>query len=61
MVPETMINGVSFPVAAVIFALNPEFLAILWTDPAGLIVVVTAFVLMVLGIFWMRQIIHIHI
>jgi tight adherence protein B len=50
-----------FVLAAVIFALNSEFLEILWTDPAGLMVVVTALVLMALGIFWMRQIIHIHI
>lgn len=50
-----------FVLAAVIFFLNPEFLEILWTDPAGVAIVGTALLLMVLGIVWMRQIIHIHI
>lgn len=50
-----------FVLATVIFFLNPEFLAILWTDPAGIVVVGTALLLMVIGIFWMRQIIRIHI
>lgn len=50
-----------FALAAAIFALNPEFLRILWTDPAGTTLLATAGVLMVLGIVWMRRIVRIHI
>ena len=34
---------------------NPRFMAVLWTDPLGIKLVVGALVLMVLGIFWMRR------
>jgi tight adherence protein B len=50
-----------FVLAAAIFALNPEFLAVLWTDPVGPTVLVAAAVMMLLGIVWIRQIIRIHI
>jgi tight adherence protein B len=50
-----------FALALAIFALNPVFLSILWTDPAGPVAVAIAAVLMVIGIFWMREVIRIHI
>lgn len=50
-----------FVLACVIFLLNPGFLSTLWTDPAGTVVVGVALVLMVIGIFWMRSVIRIHI
>ena len=50
-----------FVLATAIFLLNPAFLAILWNDPAGTLVVGIAIVLMVIGIFWMRNVIRIHI
>jgi tight adherence protein B len=50
-----------FALALAIFLLNPVFLSILWTDPAGKIAVAIAAVLMVIGVFWMRQVIRIHI
>jgi len=50
-----------FVLAFAIFVLNPGFLAILWTDPAGPIAVAIAAVLMIIGILWMREIIRIHI
>ena len=50
-----------FVLAFAIFLINPQFVARLWTDPAGLTVIATAVVLMVVGIFWMRQIINFHI
>jgi tight adherence protein B len=50
-----------FVLAFAIFLINPKFVEMLWTDPAGVRVIVTAAVLMVLGILWMRQIIHFHI
>jgi tight adherence protein B len=50
-----------FVLAAAIFALNPAFLRILWTDAAGPSLLATAGVMMVLGIVWIRRIIRIHI
>ena len=50
-----------FVLATAIFMLNPGFLGILWTDPAGKVIVGMAIVLMVIGIFWMRNVIRIHI
>jgi tight adherence protein B len=50
-----------FALAFAIFLLNPGFLSILWTDPAGPVAVAIAVVLMVIGIFWMREVIRIHI
>ena len=50
-----------FGTALVMYAVNPEFVAVLWTDPAGYFLVqVTAF-LMIIGIIWMRKIIHFRI
>jgi tight adherence protein B len=50
-----------FALAFAIFMLNPGFLSVLWTDPAGRMAVVIAAVLMAIGIFWMREVIRIHI
>lgn len=50
-----------FVLAAAIFMLNPGFLAILWNDAAGTMVIGAALVLMVIGILWMRNVIRIHI
>lgn len=40
---------------------NPKFMSLLWTDPAGLKLVWTMLVLMVIGVFWMRRVIRIHV
>jgi tight adherence protein B len=50
-----------FVLASVIYLVNPTFLSILWSDPAGSRVVLIAAVLMVIGIFWTRNVIRIHI
>ena len=50
-----------FVLAAVINAINPKFMQVLWTDPAGHKLVLLALVMMVLGIFTMRKIIRIHV
>lgn len=50
-----------FVLAGAIFVIHPDFLAVLWTDPAGSVVVSISLVLMVIGIFWMRQITRIRI
>lgn len=50
-----------FGTALVMYAVNPEFVTILWTDPAGYLLVQITASLMVIGIIWMRQIIHFRI
>jgi tight adherence protein B len=50
-----------FVVAAIINVLNPEFMSVLWTDPAGLKVVYLMLFLMVVGALWMRKIIRIRV
>jgi tight adherence protein B len=40
---------------------NPKFLAVLWTDPAGLRLVWGALGLMTIGVFWMWRIVNIRV
>ncbi|PMS38671.1 tight adherence protein B [Trinickia symbiotica] len=50
-----------FVTAGAMMALNREFLAVLWEDPAGLKVVYAMISMMVSGAFWMRRIIKIRV
>lgn len=50
-----------FFLGAVLYLINPKFMAVLWTDPIGHKLIGTALVLMFLGILWMRKIIRIHV
>jgi tight adherence protein B len=50
-----------FVVAAMVNLINPKFMSVLWTDPAGLRLVGVALFAMVIGILWMRKIIAIRI
>ena len=50
-----------FLVAILLNIINPKFMSILWTDPTGLKLVWIMAVLMVVGIFWMRKVIRIHV
>lgn len=50
-----------FGTALLMYAVNPEFIAVLWTDPAGNFLIQITAVLMVIGIIWMRKIIHFRI
>lgn len=50
-----------FAVALMINLVNPKFLEVLWTDPAGLKVVGAALFLMLLGVVWMRSVIRIRV
>jgi tight adherence protein B len=40
---------------------NPTFFSVLWEDPAGLQIIETMLVSMVLGILWMRRIVQIRV
>ncbi|RQH08386.1 type II secretion system F family protein [Paraburkholderia dinghuensis] len=50
-----------FVTAGLMLMINPGFLDVLWEDPAGLRVVQTAALLMVLGVFWIRRTIAIRV
>lgn len=50
-----------FATAALINLLTPQFMTILWTDPAGIRLVGAAMVSMALGVLWMRKIIRIRV
>ena len=56
-----ILTGLPFCVAAAINILNPEYLSVLFTDPAGINVVYVALVMMALGIFVMWRIIDIKV
>ena len=56
-----ILTALPFGVGLVINVMNPEFLAVLWTDPAGLRMVGVAIFMMILGILWMRSIIRIRV
>lgn len=50
-----------FSVAAILNILNPKFLSILWTDPVGLKLLWIVLVMMVVGAYWLRRVIRIHV
>ncbi|MFX1716236.1 type II secretion system F family protein [Paraburkholderia sp. A1RO-5L] len=50
-----------FALGLVILIVNPGFMKVLWTDPAGLKLVGGAVVLMLFGFVWMRKVIRIHV
>ncbi|PWB54689.1 MAG: pilus assembly protein TadB [Nitrosomonadales bacterium] len=50
-----------FVVAGILFIIWPDFMSILWKDPAGRVMVGTALVMMVMGIFVMWRMIRIRI
>lgn len=56
-----ILSVMPFVMAGLIFLINPEFMAILWTDPAGLKLVAGGLFLMLTGIFWMWRIINIRV
>jgi tight adherence protein B len=56
-----ILTGLPFCVAAAINIMNPKYLSVLFTDPAGINVVYTALVMMALGIFVMWRIIDIKV
>lgn len=50
-----------FVLALVINVVNRNFLAVLWTDPTGIKLVMGALMVMVVGIFWMWRIVKIRV
>jgi tight adherence protein B len=56
-----ILTALPFAVGIVVNVVNPQFMAVLWTDPSGLRMVGAALFMMVLGTLWMRQIIRIRV
>jgi len=50
-----------FATAAMILLVNPKFMSVLWTDPAGLNLVYGAVLMMIVGAFWMSRIVKIRV
>lgn len=50
-----------FVTALMIFLVNPKFMSVLWTDPAGLNFIFAAMLAMILGAFWMWRIVKIRV
>jgi tight adherence protein B len=50
-----------FAAAAVIHLTSPEFLAVLYTDPGGRKMLVGAALMMAVGVYVMRRVIHIRV
>lgn len=50
-----------FGLAAVLSLINPDFLKVLWTDPAGIKMLWTVAGMMIFGMFWMRRLIKIRV
>jgi len=50
-----------FILVAVLNLINPKFMSILWTDPAGIITIWLGLSFMVVGIFWMWRIVKIRV
>ena len=56
-----ILTGLPFGVALMVNLLNPDFMAVLFTDPMGHRMVGVALFMMLLGILWMRSIIRIRV
>jgi len=48
-------------IAAIVNVINPQFMSLLWKDPAGLNMIYTCLVLFVIGIFWMWRLVKIRV
>ena len=56
-----VLSLIPFALAGVLSVINPSFIAMLTQDPTGRKLIVVAFILMILGILWMRRIVRIDI
>lgn len=50
-----------FVIGGLLTLINPAFMRVLWTDPAGMNVLAVSALMMVLGVWWMRRIIRIRV
>jgi tight adherence protein B len=50
-----------FAVALMMYFANPEYISMLWTDPAGVKLLCYAGVMICIGVAWLRKLIHIRV
>jgi len=50
-----------FGVAGMLLLTNPDYIRILWTDPAGIKLVWIALIMITIGVLWLRKMIRIHV
>jgi tight adherence protein B len=50
-----------FGVGFALLVANPNYISLLWTDPLGIKLLWTSAGGLVVGVLWMRKVIHIHI
>ncbi|NMG74348.1 type II secretion system F family protein [Aromatoleum diolicum] len=56
-----ILGSLPFATAAMVNIVHPDFMKVLWEDPAGINFIYGALCLMVLGVLWMRKIIRIRV
>jgi tight adherence protein B len=56
-----ILGALPFFVMVMMMLINPTYIAVLWTDPAGERLLCYAAVMIVLGVFWLRKVIHIRV
>ncbi|HEY9445740.1 MAG TPA: type II secretion system F family protein, partial [Burkholderiales bacterium] len=56
-----ILSMLPFAAALLIQLVNPRFMSVLWTDPAGTKMIGAALTMMAFGVLWMRRIIRIRV
>jgi tight adherence protein B len=56
-----VLMGLPFFTGGMLYALDSEFMSLLWTDPTGIFMLKLGLVFMVVGAFWMNRIVDIHV
>lgn len=56
-----ILGALPFAVGSLMMLMNPRYIALLWTDPMGMRLLWYAAGMIVLGVFWLRKVIRIHI
>jgi tight adherence protein B len=56
-----ILGALPFVTGALIFAINPTFMSVLWKNPSGVLLMQITAVMMVIGVIWMVRIINFRI
>ncbi len=56
-----ILGALPFVTGALIFAINPTFISVLWKNPSGVLLMQITAVMMVIGVIWMVRIINFRI
>jgi tight adherence protein B len=56
-----ILGALPFVVLALMLVVNPKYISLLWTDPTGIKLLWVAAGMIVLGVLWLRRVIHIRI